>query len=260
MLSIRNLQANYGDQPVLSNINFNLQHGEMLALIGPNGSGKTSLLRCIGGVHPSWRGEITLDDQDVEEMSRRERAKQFAVVPQNAQLPPAFTVWESVALGRTPHLNWLGQLSAKDEARIDWALQAAEVNSLKDRMLGHLSGGEQQRTLLARAMAQEAPILLLDEPTAHLDLHHQISFLNLVQRLVKEKHLAVLIALHDLNLASLYAQRLILLESGRIQADGPPSEVLTTENLQAVYKAPLAVETIGEGKVPFVFVDRSNLT
>lgn len=260
MLSIRNLHAHFGNQTVLRDITFTLKRGEILGLIGPNGSGKTSLLRCISGVHPSWQGEITFANSAVEEMSIRERAKQFAVVPQNAQMPGAFTVWESVALGRTPHLNWLGQLSDKDKARIDWALQAAEVDTMKNRMLGQLSGGEQQRTLLARALAQDAPILLLDEPTAHLDLHHQIAFLSLLQRLVAQEELAVLIALHDLNLASVYAQRLLLLDIGSIQAEGSPSDVLTSKILRKVYKAPLTVEPNGATESPFIYIDRSKLS
>lgn len=256
MLRIQDLQASFGNQSVLQGIELRLKRGEVLGLIGPNGSGKTSLLRCISGVHPSWKGELSLNDKDVQTFSGRERAQQFAVVPQNAHLPPAFTVWESVSIGRTPHLDWLGRLGEKDKARIDWALNVTELDALKERRVSELSGGEQQRTLLARALAQEAAVLLLDEPTAHLDLHHQVAFLSLIKRLVSVDKLAVLIALHDLNLASIYADRLILLASGRIRASGAPHEVLTTENLQSVYRAPLFVGGNDKNETPFVFIDR----
>lgn len=259
MLSIQIRQAKYGDQPVLHEIDLSLVRGELLGLIGPNGSGKTSLLRCITGPLPAWQGEIQLAGNDVQRMSARERARHFAVVPQSAHLPPAFTVWESVSLGRTPHLNWLGQLGEKDRQRIDWALDATQLVDLKARRVGKLSGGEQQRVLLARALAQEAPVLLLDEPTAHLDLHHQVAFLGLVKRLAEEENLAVLIALHDLNLASIYADRLMLLVAGRTLASGTPREVLNTENLLAAYQTPLSVGSHAANGRPFIFIDPSKV-
>ena len=170
MLNIKNLHANFGKQQVLRGIDLRLKQGEVLGLIGPNGAGKTSLLRCISGVHQNWQGEITLGDQQIQNLSPRERARRIAVVPQNAPLPAAFTVWESVSLGRTPHLNWLGQLGQEDHDRIDWALKVTQLQDFKERRLGELSGGEQQRALLARALVQDAPILLLDEHHANARL------------------------------------------------------------------------------------------
>ena len=151
----------------------------------------------------------------------------------------------------------MGQLGKEDEDRIEWALKVTELEDFSGRRVGQLSGGEQQRALLARALVQDAPILLLDEPTAHLDLHHQINFLNLVTQLATQEKLAVLIAIHDLNLAAIYANRLILLAAGQIEATGTIQEVLTTQNLQRVYEAPLFVEAQGKNKPLHIYIKQS---
>ncbi len=241
MLKISDLRVSYGPHAVLHAIDLQLAPGEVLGLIGPNGAGKTSLIRAISGVLQLQSGSIHINDRALGSYNEIERARLLAVVPQSAQLPPAFTVWECVALGRTPHLNWLGQLGEGDRAKVEWALLVSEIAALKERRAGELSGGEQQRVLLARALAQDCPILLLDEPTAHLDLHHQVAMLGLVARMAKEQKLAVLVAMHDLNLAALYADRLALLVDGQIRAIGTPTEVLTSENLQSAYQVPLII-------------------
>jgi iron complex transport system ATP-binding protein len=164
-----------------------------------------------------------------------------AVVPQARNLPPAFTGWELVLLGRTPHLNWLGQVTQHDEERVRQSLERAQAIELADRRIGELSGGEQQRLLLARAMAQDAPLLLLDEPTAHLDLQHQVSLLNQVADLARMQNLGVVAALHDLNLVARYADRVALLVEGKLRALGQPADVLQTELLEQVYQLPLQV-------------------
>jgi iron complex transport system ATP-binding protein len=256
MLTINKLSVAYSMHTVLNEINLELAPGEVLGLIGPNGAGKTSLIRAISGLLKPNSGSIQLDGRDLSSISEMERAHQLAVVPQSGQLPPAFTVWECVALGRTPYLNWLGQLGAKDRAKVEWALEVSEIAALKDRRAGELSGGEQQRILLARALAQDCPILLLDEPTAHLDLHHQVALLNLVARMAAEQKLAVLLAMHDLNLAALYADRLALLVDGKIRSIGTPPEVLTTENLQNAYQVPLSVLVNPQHGLPLVVVQR----
>ena len=157
------------------------------------------------------------------------RARYLAVVPQAASLPPAFTAWETVLLGRTPYLNFLGQISDKDEEIARQALQKVDAFDLAERRVGELSGGEQQRVLLARALAQSTPILLLDEPTVHLDLQHQVSLMEIVRSLAHTDNLAVLVALHDLNLAARYADRVALLVAGEVKAAGTPRQVLTPE-------------------------------
>lgn len=257
MIDIRAVRAAYGAIGVLQEVSLELARGEVLGLIGPNGSGKTSLIRAISGVLKIKTGNILIDERDIHLLTDTERARLIAVVPQSAQLPPAFTVFECVSLGRTPHLSWLGKMGPRDEAHVEYALKASETFELKDRRVGELSGGEQQRVLLARAIAQDCPILLLDEPTAHLDLHHQVALLELVRRLAHEQNLAVLVAMHDLNHAALYADRLALLVDGRVRATGTPGEVLTVDLLQNVYQVTLQVHPHPENGAPWVVLQRS---
>jgi iron complex transport system ATP-binding protein len=252
MLSAKSLRFSYGTTQVLNAVDLDLAPGQLLGLIGPNGSGKTSLIRCLSGILKPASGSVSISDKDLSEISELERARQVAVVPQSAQLPPAFTVVESVALGRTPHLSWLGRFGKLDLDIIRRAMQSCEITHISERRISELSGGEQQRVLLARAIAQDCPVLLLDEPTAHSDLHHQVTLLNLVRRMAHENNLAVLVAMHDLNLASLYADRLILLVDGYIRAAGTPADVLTAETLQSAYQVPLQVHPNPRHGTPWV--------
>jgi iron complex transport system ATP-binding protein len=257
MIAIREISASYGANKVLLNIDLELASGEVLGLIGPNGSGKTSLIRVISAGLNTQTGSVLIDGRDLHSLSDTERARLIAVVPQSAQLPPAFTVWECASLGRTPHLSWLGRMGPRDEAHVEYALKSTETWPLKDHRVGELSGGEQQRVLLARALAQDCPALLLDEPTAHLDLRHQIALLELVHKLAHENKLAVLIAMHDLNHAAMYADRVTLLVDGRVRAVGTPNEVLTAELLQNAYQVPLEIHPHPETGAPWVVLQRS---
>lgn len=241
MLQVEGLCVNYGDRPVLKEIGFQVQPGKILSLIGPNGAGKTTLIRAISGVAPLCAGRVCVAGSDLSRMTTAERARRLAVVPQARNLPLAFTGWELTALGRTPHLNWLGQISPQDEERVWVALERARAQDLADRRVGDLSGGEQQRLLLARALAQEAPLLLLDEPTTHLDLQYQIGLLDEVQRLAQQDGITVVVALHDLNLVSRYSDQVALLVNGQLRAEGTPEAVLNPELLGEVYHLPLQV-------------------
>ncbi len=241
MLKVSDLSVAYGERLVLQEINFAVAPGAILGLIGPNGAGKTTLIRALSGVLPLTQGRIRVDENDLSALKPAERARLVAVVPQARSLPPAFTGWDLVLLGRTPHLNWLGQVSRSDEERVRLALSRAHANDLAQRRLGELSGGEQQRLLLARALAQEAPILLLDEPTTHLDLQYQIGLLDEVRALAQTEKLTVVVALHDLNLVARYAEQVALLVNGRLRALGEPNEVLNPELLGEVYHLPLQV-------------------
>ncbi len=241
MLRVENVSVQYGLRLILDQISFSVQPGTIFGVIGPNGTGKTTLVRALSGTIPLLSGQVWIGDEEVTRLSPQQRARRLAVVPQARNLPPAFTGYELVLLGRTSHLNWLGQVSAKDEACVRLALQRAQATSLADRRIGDLSGGEQQRLLLARALAQEAPLLLLDEPTTHLDLQHQISTLEAVRSLVKEVGLTVLIVLHDLNLVSRYADRIAVLSDKTLLAVGTPEEVLNAELLEEVYHLPLQI-------------------
>jgi iron complex transport system ATP-binding protein len=240
-LLLSKLSAGYGSRLILHSVSLNVRGGELLALVGPNGAGKSTLIRVVSGVTPARAGEVLLDGANLLRSSPARRARSIAVVPQLIHLPDAFTVGEIVMLGRTPHLPLWGGEGRKD-CEIAWrAMRHTHIEALIDRRVDELSGGEQQRVVIARALTQEPRVLLLDEPTAHLDLKHQIAVLELIKSLAHEHGLAVLLTLHDLNLAALYADRIALMEEGRVVAQGAVGEVLTADRLSAVYGVPVAV-------------------
>jgi len=241
MLSIDNVTIRYEARTVLRHVSLNVNAGEVLALIGPNGVGKSTLIRTCGGTLKPIEGRITIGGQEVHRLRVEDRAKLIAVVPQAVRLPEMFSVFETVLMGRTPYLGWLGREGEQDRSAVQAALDRTATLELADRPIGELSGGEQQRVLIARALAQSARILLLDEPTAHLDLKHQANVLSLVCDLAHTENYAVLIALHDLNLAAQYADRVALLSNGAVTAIGTPEAVLTEENLSPAYGLRIAV-------------------
>jgi iron complex transport system ATP-binding protein len=247
MLKIQSLSVSYGSRRILHEVSLEVKSGEVLALIGPNGAGKSTLIRAASGVIP-YTGHVRTNGDDFASLSPIQRAKYIATVPQAVSMPPAFTVWETVLLGRTPYLGFLGQVSEKDEAIARQSLGRVSALPFADRRVGELSGGEQQRVLLARALCQSTPILLLDEPTAHLDLQYQVSLLELVSELAHKDNLAVLVALHDLNLAAHYADRIALMVAGNIKSMGKPKEVLKPELIAEAYCLPVQV-------VPHPFLD-----
>lgn len=240
MLNIKNLFVSYNGREILHDISLNVNNGEVLALIGPNGAGKSTLIRAVSGVIEA-RGEIQTNGKNFHTMNSMQRAKQIAVVPQAISLPPAFSVWEVVLMGRTPYLGFLGNASSSDEEVVRQSLNRVNAQAFSERRVGELSGGEQQRILLARALCQSTPILLLDEPTSHLDLQYQVSLLELVCELAKENDLAVLVAMHDLNLAARYADRVALMVAGHIKALGTPKEVLQPNIIADAYCLPVQV-------------------
>ncbi|MBL8058981.1 MAG: heme ABC transporter ATP-binding protein [Anaerolineales bacterium] len=241
MLTLESLSITYETRPILHAIALEVRAGELLALIGPNGAGKTTLIRAAAGLLAPAGGRAALAGEAVHTWSPEARARRIAVVPQAAHLPAGFTVRETVLMGRTPYLGWLGREGETDHAIARRALERTCLTDLAERPVEHLSGGEQQRVLIARALAQAAPVLLLDEPTAHLDLKHQAGTLSLVRDLAHADGLAVLVALHDLNLAAQFADRIALLAGGELRALGAPTEVLTPANLTAAYDVPVYV-------------------
>lgn len=255
MLKIEHLTVSYGSRTVLQDVSLHVDSREMVALVGPNGAGKSSLIRAVSGVVPIQAGDIRINNSRLSGLSSMERARYLAVVPQARSLPPAFTVYETVMLGRTPHLGWLGRTGAHDRERVQYALEHTRMLALAERYVGELSGGEQQRVLLARALAQETPVLLLDEPTTHLDLQHRDSLIRLIRDLALHKDLAILMVLHDLNLAGLYADRVALLVAGQLQAIGTAAEVLTEERLSLVYQMPVRVIPDPAHGTPLVLPD-----
>jgi len=253
MLKIDSLTVAYSDKIVLRHVSLEVQPGEILALIGPNGAGKSTLIRATSGVVPIASGRVSVDGQELTGLSHSQRAKILAVVPQARQLGGAFTVEQAVTMGRTPYLNWLGQEGETDKAVVRQALEQTCLDAFADRQIANLSGGEQQRVLLARALAQSTPVLLLDEPTNHLDLQHQTNLLSLVKRLAQERQLAVLMALHDLNLVSFYADKVALIVNGELKHQGTPSQVIRAEYISAAYRTPVEVVSHPKTGAPIIF-------
>jgi iron complex transport system ATP-binding protein len=257
MLKIDSLTVAYGDKIVLEDVSFEVLPGEILALIGPNGAGKSTLIRAASGVVPIVSGGVSVNGRNLTGLPHNQRAKILAVVPQARQLGGAFSVRQAVMMGRTPYLNWLGQEGEADKTAVHLALEQTCLDTFADRQIAKLSGGEQQRVLLARALAQDTPVMLLDEPTNHLDLQHQTNLLSLVKNLARQKELAVLMALHDLNLVSFYADKVALIVNGKLKALGAPAEVIRAEYISAAYRTPVEVVPHPVTGAPIIFPQES---
>jgi iron complex transport system ATP-binding protein len=235
MLRLDQVTAGYASKPVLRQITLHLQPGEVLGIVGPNGVGKSTLVKVASGVLPPFQGRVWVDGSELSHLPPPERARLIAVVPQATQLPAAFQALDIVMLGRTPYLGWLGREGESDYRIVAEVMEKTGTAQLAGRRVGELSGGEQQKLLIARALAQTPSVLLLDEPTAHLDLKHQDEILGLVRSLALNQGLSVMLTLHDLNLVARFADRVALLSNGTIHRIGKPSEVLTPQDLAAVY-------------------------
>lgn len=234
-LKIENLFFNYQEDLVLKKINLFIEKGSFLTIIGPNGSGKSTLLKVISKLVAPNRGKIWLDDLDLLSLSPRQIAQRMAVVPQNIHTDFPFTVWETVLMGRSPFLRRFENEGERDFALAKWAMEITNTLHLKDRKLTEISGGELQRVIVARALTQEPKIILLDEPTSHLDIQHQLELLELLESLNQTGGLTVVAVLHDLNLAAQFSQYILLMKNGEVVALGPPAEVLTPANIRDVY-------------------------
>ncbi|HEY7832348.1 MAG TPA: ABC transporter ATP-binding protein [Ktedonobacterales bacterium] len=229
-----------GGPDILRGVTLRVRRGERVGLLGPNGAGKSTLLRLASGVLRPGSGRVLLAGAEVRALPRDEVARRVAVVPQDFSVRFAYTVRQLVELGRTAHAGSWGVLRAADRQAVARALAATDLDTLADRVFNELSGGERQRVLVAMALAQASPVVLLDEPTAHLDIRHQIEVLELLRRLNHERGLTVLAALHDLNLAARYFPRLVLFRN-EIIVDGPPAAVLDPALLSRVYETPVRV-------------------
>ncbi|HEX2428392.1 MAG TPA: ABC transporter ATP-binding protein [Gaiellaceae bacterium] len=244
-IELRDVRVELGGRNVVDGVTATIAEGEWLALIGPNGAGKTTLLRAIARLVPC-SGEIELGGRAVAGLGRPELSRLVAVVPQEPSTPPWMTVAEYVLLGRTPHLGPLAKEGRRDREAAARALARLDLLSLGDRRLGTLSGGEKQRVVVARALAQEARIVLLDEPTAALDIGHQQQAFDLLDALRVESGLTLVAAMHDLTLAAQYADRMLLLNEGRVAADGSPADVLTEAAIATHYGAVIDVVPVGD--------------
>jgi iron complex transport system ATP-binding protein len=250
-VDLGSVSVTLGGAPIVAGVSLSVDEGEWLTLIGPNGAGKSTLLRAIAQLVP-FEGSIRIGDESVGRQRRRELARRIAFVPQSPVLPPEMLVRDYVLLGRTPHIPTFSTERSRDLEAADRALRRLELLELAGRRLRTLSGGEQQRAVLARALAQDAPVLLLDEPTAALDLGRQQQVLELVAELRLSSSLTVISAMHELTLAAQYADRLALISSGRLIASGPPREIATRDLISEHYNA--TVEVIGEGIDPIAVI------
>ena len=254
MLEIKNLSCGYDSKLVLHNVNFKLQEEELVGIIGPNGCGKTTLLRAITRVIMPKTGDIFLEGKNIARIGFKELARFIAVVSQS--LPQgSMSVEEFVLLGRTPHLDrWQFFERKKDLEAAKRCMELTDILRLKQQPIDQLSGGERQLAVIARALAQEPRLLLLDEPTAHLDIAHQVKILGLIKRLNRDFGLSVITVLHDLNLASLYCDRLLLLNNGLIHKQGRPEDVLTYRIIEEVYRTVVVVKESPVSGKPHIFL------
>jgi iron complex transport system ATP-binding protein len=241
VLACRDVSVGYRRRRVLEGVDVDAAAGEWLAVVGPNGAGKSTLLRAIGGLLPLEGGSITLDGEDLAAMRTRDRAQRVALVPQAPIVPPGMTVATYVLLGRTPYLPRFGSEGTDDVRAASEALTLLDLVAFADRAVDSLSGGERQRVFVARALAQETAVILLDEPTTGLDLWHQQEVLELIDSLRTERGVTVVSTMHDLTLISRFADRLVLVDSGRVVAGGTPKEILTPETLARWYGANVRV-------------------
>jgi iron complex transport system ATP-binding protein len=275
MISVKSISVSLGRREILKNVSFELPAGKVLGIIGPNGAGKTTLIRAISGILTPTHGDICVAGHSMPGLSFVERARLIAVVPQARSLPANFTGWDLVLIGRTPHINWFGKINPADEEAAHRAMERTATTELAERKIGDLSGGEQQRLLVARALAQAAPVLMLDEPTTHLDLQYQYSIMDQIRSLTQKGDLpdethpdisrpnghklfrqTVILTMHDLNLVSYYADLVGLLVNGELAAFGQPAQVLTAQNLSEAFRIPLKVMKENADSLSLIVPDR----
>jgi len=252
ILEIKNLVCGYVEKEIIKQVSFSAKEGEFLGIIGPNGSGKTTLLRSITGLLKYWEGEVLYNGRNISKIPLREFAQNVAVLPQILNINFSFTVQQLVLMGRYPYLKKFQSINKKDLDIAKNSMSLTDISHLTERRVGELSGGEWQRVLIAQALTQEPKLLLLDEPTTHLDITHQIETLDLIKKLNKEKNLTIIVVLHDLNMASEYCEKIIMLENGEIYREGTPEEVLTYKNIEEVYKTIVVVIENPVSKKPHV--------
>jgi iron complex transport system ATP-binding protein len=235
VIEARSLSLGYDGRAVIDGIDLSVEEGDLVSIVGPNGSGKSTLLRALSRNLRPFSGEVLLDGRSIERRPTKEVARRLAFLAQSPSVPNELTVIELVEHGRFPYAPWTGALGAKDREVVDWALDATALSSLRHRMVATLSGGERQRAWIAMALAQESPILFLDEPTTFLDIHHQLQIMELVGRMNRDMGRTIVMVLHDLNQAARFSRRMIALKDGRIHSEGKPEGILTPATLREVF-------------------------
>lgn len=255
MMEVSHLRCGYPGRMVLKGVSFTVRSGEFLGILGPNGSGKTTLLMAVSGIVPLAGGSVHLRGTSLGAIKPRDRALTMASVAQDSQVRFPFSCEDVVRMGRYPHQKRFRMDSAEDERVVRKVLRITDCEELADRLITGISGGERQRVSMAKALAQEAPILLLDEATSAMDIHRKLQIFRALQQLNLEEDLMILAVLHDVNLAALFCRRLLFLKEGRVVADGPTEDVLTSEILREIYDTEVLVQEIpGVGKKQVVFV------
>ncbi len=254
LLAIDKLRGGYHKQEIIKGISLEISKGDFLGIIGPNGSGKTTLLRLMSRVLKPQGGKILLSGKDIFFLDLKQFCCRVAFVSQDALINFSFSVFEIVLMGRIPHLKRLQAETKKDIMIAEQALIMTDTLHLKDKMINELSSGERQRVLIARALAQEPVLLFLDEPTAHLDIGHQVQILDLLRKLNRNENLTIVMVLHDLNLAGEYCNRVVLLDNGQVFQEGFPEQVLTYQNIEKVYKTVVVVNKNPINSKPYVLL------
>ncbi len=241
MLNFQNVSTGYGEKVVLKDVSFSVEKGEAVALIGSNGTGKSTLIKCVSGILPLLAGNIQICGKDLRRLKAKERAQMVAVVPQSYYVDYDFAVEDIVMMGRNPYLGFGKKESSEDVAIVEKAMKMTHTDVFAGRGYNELSGGERQRVVLARAIAQQPKIILLDEPTSALDIHHQIEVMELIQELNQKEQITILSVLHDINLASRYCNRIVMLKDGKVSADGTPEEIVNRNAMESLYNMKLLI-------------------
>jgi iron complex transport system ATP-binding protein len=232
-LSIKNLNFGYHNKRIFSDFFMDVSDGQIVSIVGPNGSGKSTLIKCIDSILKPSSGDVTVDRDNIGDMDRVDIAKRIAYVPQGALRGFPNTVFDVVLMGRRPYLSWRGD--KRDEEKVWEVLNLLGIEELAMNYYTELSGGQQQKVLIARALAQETGLILLDEPTSNLDVWHQIDVMEILRSLVRRERLTTIIAIHDLNMAARFSDKIMMMKKGRIIASGAPNDVMTAKNLETVY-------------------------
>lgn len=243
MLEVKGLhfRHHHGEDNVLNGIEFGANMGQITTVLGPNGSGKTTVFKCISGLWKPQKGEICFDGKNILDLSIEKKARMLAIVPQEHEPPFAYSVLDVALTGRVSHIGVFSSPSRHDYHKAEESIETVGISHLKERPYTKISGGERQLVLIARALAQESPILLLDEPTSHLDFRNQIYVLDKVRDIARQKGLTALTTLHDPNLAMLFSDRVVIINNGHIISDGAPQSVITEDNLKRVYRIDVSV-------------------
>ncbi|MCT4562717.1 MAG: ABC transporter ATP-binding protein [Maledivibacter sp.] len=241
---INGLEFSYAREKILKGINLNILPGEHVCILGPNGAGKSTLIKCMDGLLKPQKGDIRIDGRSIGDMKREEIAKKLGYVPQSSTNLFTLKVFDMVLLGRRPHTTW--RSSENDKRKVLNALELLNIEHLAMKNFNEISGGQQQKVIIARAIAQETDILLLDEATSNLDIRHQLEVMDIIRRLVDELGISAVMIVHDLNIAARYSDKIIIMNEGEIAAYGTPEEVLTEENISSVYGVEICIGDIKE--------------